>query len=224
MKNTLQILSMMSDDHTKKNMRLVCFAGSFFAIGAYCAADESNRINGLALISYFIFLIQLIQMNQGIIGKDSSGLELLYQSDRKKDILRYGIFVYNLFTMLVYLVFTWVSIFAFSFFKDVGMAYIPLSFAIVMTSIYTTLLLLLQAHGYEKACNIFGILYAICFVFVIILSFDIFPIRLQVPSFLMSLSTLPYVLMTMLAGVFVLWGIDYYLYGKNKGLRPRKKR
>lgn len=224
MKKTLQVLSMMNDVHIKKSMRLICYAGCLFAVGTYCASDESNRISGLALISYFILLIQLIQMNKGVMGKNSSGLELLYQSDRKKEILRYGILLYNLLTLLVYLVFSWLCILGFSLFKDVGMAYIPLSLVIVMTSIYTTLLLLFQVHGYEKICNVCSILYMIFFVSAIFLSFDIFPIRLQIPSFFMSISSLPYVLMMMLAALLVLVGMDYYLYGKNKGLRANKKR
>ena len=220
MKKTLKLFALMNDSRTKRNVYLLCIGGGIFAAGLYSLTNEHGSVQSLALSSYFLMIFQVILMSPWIYG---ASLELLYQSNRKKDILKYGIVFYNLIISCIYLLCTIGTILLISLFKDSSASLFVFVFVNVMTCLFTILVLLFQVHGYTRIGNACAIVYTLCFMGSFFLSFDFIPQYLKLDISLITNISIPYLIMIMfVTGGFVI-AMDASLYAIHKGLKSRKK-
>lgn len=215
MMKDLKLLSMLNQTVKRNSFRVFILFGMIQLSFMY-SLTEGKTLLFLALSMYILFLMISVELNEKLFTNNVSTLRLVYQSNRKKKILKYGCVGYCLLIQFIFLLISGITMAATSYFlkKDADLSlFVLLS---LFTGTYSTIFVAARYNAHEK------LYYAMQGVFLLVLIgfFVLIALFQDIQLFVCDCSILTpwHALILCFLEAAVVFTASTILYNKNHGL------
>lgn len=211
----LKFLSLINQTGRRTMFRVFMLVGMIQLSFMY-SLTNGKSLMFLFMPVYILFLIISVELNEKILNKSTASLYLIYQSDRKKEILQYGCVCYCLCIQLIYTIIIGITMFVTGYLlkKDPNM--VPLLLAVLFTGIYSTIFVVARYNSYQKLYYGMQSIFLLALLMIFILS-TVYQ-NIYLPIWMTGLLTTWNLLVLVLFAIAFTFIVSYVLYSKNKGL------